>query len=166
MTLSDVVGSRPLSSLTIPSCYDGGKELVSELHEPLPCRVGGREIHVTIPETGLTHRIRALFENAIRSDNGSQCPLLWRMYLKFLVRKHFGFLFSFWQSSAFSFKSEKVLPPGWERWEGLIFILTRYWHLLSIRKPDGIMSGFSGLGNGVQVAYLLKILDNLSEIKE
>ncbi|XP_020039296.1 nuclear exosome regulator NRDE2 isoform X3 [Castor canadensis] len=48
-------------------------------------RVGGREIHVTIPETGLTHRIRALFENAIRSDNGSQCPLLWRMYLKFLV---------------------------------------------------------------------------------
>ncbi|XP_047397664.1 nuclear exosome regulator NRDE2 isoform X1 [Sciurus carolinensis] len=48
-------------------------------------RVGGREIHATIPETGLTHRIRALFENAVRSDNGSQCPLLWRMYLNFLV---------------------------------------------------------------------------------
>ncbi|ERE73670.1 putative UPF0614 protein [Cricetulus griseus] len=48
-------------------------------------RVGGKEIHATIPETGLTHRIRALFENAIRSDKGSQCPLLWRMYLKFLV---------------------------------------------------------------------------------
>ncbi|XP_051006421.1 nuclear exosome regulator NRDE2 [Acomys russatus] len=48
-------------------------------------RVGGREVHATIPETGLTHRIRALFENAIRSDKGSQCPLLWRMYLNFLV---------------------------------------------------------------------------------
>ncbi|XP_069884669.1 nuclear exosome regulator NRDE2-like [Dipodomys merriami] len=48
-------------------------------------RVGGREIHATIPETGLTHRIRALFENAMRSHSGSQCPLLWRMYLKFLV---------------------------------------------------------------------------------
>ncbi|XP_010614596.1 nuclear exosome regulator NRDE2 isoform X2 [Fukomys damarensis] len=48
-------------------------------------RVDGREIHATIPETGLTHRIRALFENAMRSDNGSQCPLLWRMYLNFLV---------------------------------------------------------------------------------
>ncbi|XP_060476513.2 nuclear exosome regulator NRDE2 isoform X1 [Panthera onca] len=48
-------------------------------------RVDGREVHATIPETGLTHRIRALFENALRSDNGSQCPLLWRMYLNFLV---------------------------------------------------------------------------------
>ncbi|XP_027787305.2 nuclear exosome regulator NRDE2 isoform X1 [Marmota flaviventris] len=48
-------------------------------------RVGGREIHATIPETGLTHRIRALFENAVRSDHGSQCPLLWRMYLNFLA---------------------------------------------------------------------------------
>ncbi|XP_039739942.1 nuclear exosome regulator NRDE2 [Pteropus medius] len=48
-------------------------------------RVDGREVHATIPETGLTHRIKALFENAMRSDNGSQCPLLWRMYLNFLV---------------------------------------------------------------------------------
>ncbi|KAM5242739.1 nuclear exosome regulator NRDE2 isoform 1-T3 [Hipposideros larvatus] len=48
-------------------------------------RVDGREVHATIPETGLTHRIKALFENAIRSDSGSQCPLLWRMYLNFLV---------------------------------------------------------------------------------
>ncbi|XP_064427543.1 nuclear exosome regulator NRDE2 isoform X2 [Mirounga angustirostris] len=48
-------------------------------------RVDGREVHATIPETGLTHRIEALFENALRSDNGSQCPLLWRMYLNFLV---------------------------------------------------------------------------------
>ncbi|XP_036986114.2 nuclear exosome regulator NRDE2 isoform X2 [Artibeus jamaicensis] len=48
-------------------------------------RVDGREVHATIPETGLTHRIRALFENATRSDHGSHCPLLWRMYLNFLV---------------------------------------------------------------------------------
>ncbi|XP_003939913.1 nuclear exosome regulator NRDE2 isoform X1 [Saimiri boliviensis] len=48
-------------------------------------RLDGREIHATIPETGLTHRIQALFENAMRSDGGSQCPLLWRMYLNFLV---------------------------------------------------------------------------------
>lgn len=48
-------------------------------------RVDGREVHATIPETGLTHRISALFEQALRSDHGSQCPLLWRMYLKFLV---------------------------------------------------------------------------------
>uniref|UniRef100_A0A8C3W8H3 Nuclear exosome regulator NRDE2 n=1 Tax=Catagonus wagneri TaxID=51154 RepID=A0A8C3W8H3_9CETA len=48
-------------------------------------RVGGREIHATIPETGLAHRISALFEHALQSDHGSQCPLLWRMYLKFLV---------------------------------------------------------------------------------
>ncbi|XP_012579936.1 PREDICTED: protein NRDE2 homolog isoform X2 [Condylura cristata] len=48
-------------------------------------RVDGREFHATIPETGLTHRIRGLFENALRSEHGSQCPLLWRMYLNFLV---------------------------------------------------------------------------------
>ncbi|XP_031523773.1 nuclear exosome regulator NRDE2 isoform X2 [Papio anubis] len=48
-------------------------------------RLDGREIHATIPETGLTHRIQALFENAMRSDSGSRCPLLWRMYLNFLV---------------------------------------------------------------------------------
>ncbi|KAK1339423.1 hypothetical protein QTO34_020106 [Cnephaeus nilssonii] len=47
--------------------------------------VDGREVYATIPETGLTHRIRALFENAIRSEHGSQCPLLWRMYLSFLA---------------------------------------------------------------------------------
>nr|XP_002719730.3 nuclear exosome regulator NRDE2 [Oryctolagus cuniculus] len=48
-------------------------------------RVGGGEVHCTIPETGLTHRITALFENALRREDGSQCPLLWRMYLNFLV---------------------------------------------------------------------------------
>lgn len=70
-----------------------GREPGSGSREPLSCRVDGRDVHTTIPETGLTHRIKALFENALRSDSGSQCPLLWRMYLNFLVRKCFVFLF-------------------------------------------------------------------------
>lgn len=53
----------------------------------------GREVHATLPEIGLTHRIRALFESTIRSTHGSQCPLLWRMYLNFLVGTDAGFLF-------------------------------------------------------------------------
>ncbi|KAM9555706.1 nuclear exosome regulator NRDE2 isoform 1-T1 [Guaruba guarouba] len=43
------------------------------------------EVHSTIPETGLTNRIVALFEHAVQSENGTHCPLLWRMYLNFLV---------------------------------------------------------------------------------
>nr|XP_009688106.1 PREDICTED: protein NRDE2 homolog [Struthio camelus australis] len=43
------------------------------------------EIHSTIPETGLTNRIVALFEHAVQSESGTHCPLLWRMYLNFLV---------------------------------------------------------------------------------
>nr|XP_006122408.1 protein NRDE2 homolog isoform X1 [Pelodiscus sinensis] len=47
-------------------------------------RVDVGEIYSTIPETGLTNRIKALFEHAIQSENGAHCPLLWRMYLNFL----------------------------------------------------------------------------------
>ncbi|KAJ8411767.1 hypothetical protein AAFF_G00154050 [Aldrovandia affinis] len=43
------------------------------------------EVFSTMPENGLSHRIRALFENAIASEHGAHCPLLWRMYLNFLV---------------------------------------------------------------------------------
>ncbi|NWR32181.1 NRDE2 protein, partial [Tachuris rubrigastra] len=43
------------------------------------------EVHCTIPETGLTNRIVALFEHAVQSENGAHCPLLWRMYLNFMV---------------------------------------------------------------------------------
>ncbi|KAM6075481.1 nuclear exosome regulator NRDE2 isoform 2-T2 [Chlamydotis macqueenii] len=43
------------------------------------------EIHSTIPETGLTNRIVALFEHAVQSENGTHCPLLWRMYVNFLA---------------------------------------------------------------------------------
>ncbi|NXT82377.1 NRDE2 protein, partial [Zapornia atra] len=48
-------------------------------------RAGAGEIHSTIPETGLANRIVALFEHAVQSENGTHCPLLWRMYLNFLV---------------------------------------------------------------------------------
>ncbi|XP_020774937.2 nuclear exosome regulator NRDE2 isoform X1 [Boleophthalmus pectinirostris] len=39
----------------------------------------------TLPENGLGHRIRGLFENATKTKMGAHCPLLWRMYMYFLV---------------------------------------------------------------------------------
>ncbi|CAB1335387.1 unnamed protein product [Coregonus sp. 'balchen'] len=39
----------------------------------------------TLPENGLSNRIRSLFENAIATEHGVHCPLLWRMYMNFLV---------------------------------------------------------------------------------
>ncbi|XP_063765463.1 nuclear exosome regulator NRDE2 isoform X2 [Eleginops maclovinus] len=38
-----------------------------------------------LPENGLSNRIRGLFESAIATEMGSHCPLLWRMYIHFLV---------------------------------------------------------------------------------
>ncbi|KAL7381030.1 hypothetical protein ABVT39_027522 [Epinephelus coioides] len=38
-----------------------------------------------LPENGLSNRIRGLFESAIATEMGSHCPLLWRMYMHFLV---------------------------------------------------------------------------------
>nr|XP_020663249.1 protein NRDE2 homolog [Pogona vitticeps] len=43
------------------------------------------DIYATIPETGLTNRIKALFEHAIETENGAHCPLLWRLYIYFMV---------------------------------------------------------------------------------
>lgn len=43
------------------------------------------EVHYTFPEIGLSNRIKALFEHALQSENGTHCPLLWRMYLHFTV---------------------------------------------------------------------------------
>ncbi|XP_053113145.1 nuclear exosome regulator NRDE2 isoform X2 [Hemicordylus capensis] len=48
-------------------------------------RVATGDVYATIPETGLTNRIRALFERAIETENGAHCPLLWRLYLYFMV---------------------------------------------------------------------------------
>ncbi|KAL0969699.1 hypothetical protein UPYG_G00231080 [Umbra pygmaea] len=38
-----------------------------------------------LPENGLSNRIRTLFENAIATEHGVHCPLLWRMYMNFLA---------------------------------------------------------------------------------
>ncbi|KAG7509979.1 NRDE2-like [Solea senegalensis] len=38
-----------------------------------------------LPENGLSNRIRGLFESAIATETGARCPLLWRMYMYFLV---------------------------------------------------------------------------------
>ena len=41
----------------------------------------------TLPENGLSNRIRSLFENALATEQGAHCPLLWRMNMHFLVRQ-------------------------------------------------------------------------------
>nr|XP_055027765.1 nuclear exosome regulator NRDE2 [Misgurnus anguillicaudatus] len=38
-----------------------------------------------LPENGLSNRIRCLFEAAAATEHGAHCPLLWRMYLNFMV---------------------------------------------------------------------------------
>ncbi|XP_061824410.1 nuclear exosome regulator NRDE2 [Nerophis lumbriciformis] len=38
-----------------------------------------------LPENGLSNRIRGLFESAILTEMGAHCPLLWRMYIYYLV---------------------------------------------------------------------------------
>ncbi|XP_069029060.1 nuclear exosome regulator NRDE2 [Embiotoca jacksoni] len=38
-----------------------------------------------LPENGLSNRIRSLFESTIATETGAHCPLLWRMYIHFLV---------------------------------------------------------------------------------
>ncbi|KAM3853173.1 nuclear exosome regulator NRDE2 isoform 2-T2 [Vipera latastei] len=43
------------------------------------------DVYATIPEIGLTNRIKALFEHAIQTENGAHCPLLWRLYICFMV---------------------------------------------------------------------------------
>ncbi|KAF1375128.1 hypothetical protein PFLUV_G00236260 [Perca fluviatilis] len=43
-----------------------------------------------LPENGLSNRIRGLFESAIATEMGSHCPLLWRMYMHFLVSEGKG----------------------------------------------------------------------------
>ncbi|CAM4645989.1 unnamed protein product [Leuciscus chuanchicus] len=37
------------------------------------------------PVIGLSNRIRCLFETATATEHGAHCPLLWRMYLNFMV---------------------------------------------------------------------------------
>ncbi|XP_067311224.1 nuclear exosome regulator NRDE2 [Pseudorasbora parva] len=39
----------------------------------------------SLPVNGLSNRIRCLFETATATEHGAHCPLLWRMYLNFMV---------------------------------------------------------------------------------
>lgn len=48
-------------------------------------RVDMGEVHTVFPETGLSNRIKALFEHCVGTERGSRCVLLWRMYLHFTV---------------------------------------------------------------------------------
>ncbi|XP_062974026.1 nuclear exosome regulator NRDE2 [Elgaria multicarinata webbii] len=48
-------------------------------------RAATGDVYATIPETGLTNRIKALFEHAVETENGAHCPLLWRLYIYFMV---------------------------------------------------------------------------------
>ncbi|XP_077123740.1 nuclear exosome regulator NRDE2 isoform X1 [Ranitomeya variabilis] len=43
------------------------------------------DVFTVLPETGLSNRIQALFERGLSTEPGSQCLLLWRMYLHFTV---------------------------------------------------------------------------------
>ncbi|XP_054828308.1 nuclear exosome regulator NRDE2 isoform X2 [Eublepharis macularius] len=56
------------------------KELVESVQ-----RVATGNVYATVPETGLTNRIKALFERAIETENGAHCPLLWRLYIYFMI---------------------------------------------------------------------------------
>lgn len=48
----------------------------------------------TLPENGLSNRIRGLFENIVSKEAGSRCPLIWRMYMHFLVRLRINLMVS------------------------------------------------------------------------
>ncbi len=39
----------------------------------------------TIPETSIVHRLRALFEKAVKLRANSNCVMLWRCYMRFEV---------------------------------------------------------------------------------
>lgn len=52
-----------------------------------PCRSCADDTTWTVlPENGLSNRIQGLFESATATVMGAHCPLLWRMYIYFLVR--------------------------------------------------------------------------------
>ncbi|TRZ00694.1 hypothetical protein DNTS_009532 [Danionella cerebrum] len=48
------------------------------------CHLPGEALS-TLPVNGLSNRIRYLFESATATEAGAHCPLLWRMYLNFMV---------------------------------------------------------------------------------
>ncbi|XP_013400214.1 protein NRDE2 homolog [Lingula anatina] len=42
-------------------------------------------VSASIPQTGITHKLRSMFERAVESTSGQNCILLWRLYLRFEV---------------------------------------------------------------------------------
>uniref|UniRef100_A0AAY4B1D1 Protein NRDE2 homolog n=1 Tax=Denticeps clupeoides TaxID=299321 RepID=A0AAY4B1D1_9TELE len=69
----DAVPQRRAGAPLLPRPHEGGAE--SSRRDVLP----------TLPESGLSNRICSLYEAAAATELGSRCPLLWRMYMKFLV---------------------------------------------------------------------------------
>uniref|UniRef100_A0A3B5M2T3 Uncharacterized protein n=1 Tax=Xiphophorus couchianus TaxID=32473 RepID=A0A3B5M2T3_9TELE len=72
--------TRDNSSSVVPRLFaivaeQHRKPSVQQLDEALPI----------LPENGLSNRIRGLFEGATSTEMGAHCPLLWRMYIHFLV---------------------------------------------------------------------------------
>ncbi|XP_069805403.1 nuclear exosome regulator NRDE2 [Dendropsophus ebraccatus] len=59
---------------------EGRKKLVDSVQ-----RGDTGDIHSVIPETGLSNRIKALFERGLGTEQGSRCLLLWRIYIRFMV---------------------------------------------------------------------------------
>lgn len=59
---------------------EGSKALVESVQ-----RGNAGDVHSVIPETGLSNRIKALYERGLSTEQGSRCLLLWRMYLHFTV---------------------------------------------------------------------------------
>ncbi|XP_038072290.1 nuclear exosome regulator NRDE2-like isoform X2 [Patiria miniata] len=46
-----------------------------------------QQIGVSLPESGISNRIRALFDRACESQHSRHCVLLWRMYMQFEVQQ-------------------------------------------------------------------------------
>lgn len=69
--------------------------LFLKIHFHWLCRSCGPCVALpTLPENGLSNRIRGLFENIVSKEAGSRCPLVWRMYMHFLVRLHTNLILS------------------------------------------------------------------------
>ncbi|KAM5125857.1 nuclear exosome regulator NRDE2, partial [Mantella aurantiaca] len=59
------------------------EEKRNRLQEEIHRSHSGEEL-IFIPETGLSNRIKALYERAVATEHGRCCVLLWRMYLHFM----------------------------------------------------------------------------------
>ncbi|KAK9959847.1 hypothetical protein ABG768_009947 [Culter alburnus] len=60
------------------------RQLKQQLDSVQRSRLSGEALP-TLQLNGLSNRIRSLFETATATEHGAHCPLLWRMYLNFMV---------------------------------------------------------------------------------